>query len=60
MKIRGSRNSSITLKLEDSSDGNSNHEWRDDNTFEYDTPGEWKTIVFNASSLSIKIINVRY
>ena len=22
------------------------------NTFEYDTPGEWKTIVFNASSLS--------
>ena len=52
MKIRGSRNSSITLKLENSSDGNSNHEWRDDNTFEYDTPGQWKTIVFNASSLS--------
>ena len=52
MMIRGSRNSSITLKVEDSSDGNSNHEWRDDNTFEYDTPGQWKTIVFNASSLS--------
>ena len=51
MKIRGSRNSSITLKLEESS-GNSSHEWRDDNTFEYDTPGQWKTIVFNASSLS--------
>ena len=52
MKIRGSRNSSITLKLEDSTNGGSNHEWRDDDTFEYDTPGQWKTLVFNASSLS--------
>ena len=52
MKIRGSRNSSITLKLEDSSDGGSNHEWRDDATFEYDTPNEWKTIAFDASSLN--------
>ena len=52
MKIRGSRNSSITLKIEDSSDSGSNHEWRDDTTFEYDTPNEWKTIAFDASSLN--------
>ena len=52
MKVKGPRNSSITLKIEDSTDGGNNHEWRNDAVEEYDTPGQWKTILFDAKCFS--------
>ena len=52
MKVKGPRNSSITLKIEDSTNGGNNHEWRNDAVEEYDTPGQWKTILFDAECFS--------